>query len=290
MRWVGALSARKALYIMLGAAVLGVVGELVKGDEPGFLLGFFIIVGSIFAAIGIRLRSVYLLIPLPALTLFVTAVLTGAVHDNSVDTSKAALSVNFLQWIAAVFFPIAAATIVVIVIGGGRWVLSRQFVAGQFRMSGGPGRPERGPRATTAPGPRVDRDRRPSRESDPWGAAAPAPPGWDERSGPAVQGVNRAQKDPRDPWGNRRQPPPDRGQPGNPQPAPSFHPNDRPPPPDRPLQPERTMPVDRNPPPDRALPPGRDQPGQRDQWDGRDPRGTTNQRANRDPRDPWGQR
>ncbi len=128
---------RGAVYILLAAAVLGVVGTVVTGREPGFWLGFCTIVGSIIAAIAIRRRRLYVLIPLPALVLFFGTAVTGAIHDRAVDTSTTEIGVNFLQWIANVFFAMCAATILVLVIAGGRWLLSRQLVSGQFPMSGG---------------------------------------------------------------------------------------------------------------------------------------------------------
>jgi len=128
---------RGAIYILLAAAVLGVVGTVVTGREPGFWLGFCTIVGSVIAALAIRRRRLYVLIPLPALVLFVGTAVTGAIHDRGVDTSTTEIGVNFLQWIANVFFAMCAATILVLVIAGGRWLLSMQLVSGQFPMSGG---------------------------------------------------------------------------------------------------------------------------------------------------------
>ena len=128
---------RGAVYILLAAAVLGVVGTVVTGREPGFWLGFCTVVGSIIAALAIRRRRLYVLIPLPALVLFFGTAVTGAIHDRGVDTSTTEIGVNFLQWIANVFFAMCAATILVLVIAGGRWLLSRQLVSGQFPMSGG---------------------------------------------------------------------------------------------------------------------------------------------------------
>jgi hypothetical protein len=176
---------RGAVYILLAAALLGVVGTVLTGREPGFWLGFCTVVGSIIAALAIRRRRLYMLIPLPALVLFFGAVVTGAIHDRGVDTSTTEIGVNFLQWIADVFFAMCAATILVLVIAGGRWLLSRQLVAGQFPMSGGGAgngaRPRPGPSprpAAPSPGrePRDDggagtrwngRGLRPSREQGP---------------------------------------------------------------------------------------------------------------------------
>jgi hypothetical protein len=156
VRWLGTLPTRTAAYILLGATLLGVIGTLVTGREPGFLLGFAVIVGSVVAAFGIRRRRLHLLIPLPVIVLFIGAVLVGAIHDRSMDTSMTELGVNFLQWIAGAFFAMCVATILVLVIGGGRWVLSKQLVSGQFSMSGGRPGADRGPRPRPAPGLRPD--------------------------------------------------------------------------------------------------------------------------------------
>src|SRR5207244_1378309 len=106
---LGALPTRVAVSIMVGFTLLGVVGTVVTGREPGFLLGLCVTVGSIIAALTIRRRKMYTLIPLPALLLFLGAVLTGAYHDRAVDTSTTTLGVNFLQWLAQVFFAMGAA-------------------------------------------------------------------------------------------------------------------------------------------------------------------------------------
>ena len=178
-RWLGSLPTRGAVYILLAAAVLGVVGTVVTGREPGFWLGFCTIVGSIIAALAIRRRRLYVLIPLPALVLFFGTAVTGAIHDRGVDTSTTEIGVNFLQWIANVFFAMCAATILVLVIAGGRWLLSRQLVSGQFPMSGGGAgngaRPRPGPSPRpAAPNRGVPPDRRGNADlranGDRWGS------------------------------------------------------------------------------------------------------------------------
>ena len=168
---------------MAAAALIGVIGTVVMGREPGFILGFCVTVGSVIAAFGVRRGKMHILIPLPALVLFIGAVLTGAYHDRGVDTSTTELGVNFLQWIAQVFFAMAAATILVLVIAGGRWLLSRQLVSGQFPMAGG-GAGRGGP--GTRPGGKPGRGR------------------GDERDGGA------SWTDSRDPWGDRGAPQDDR--------------------------------------------------------------------------------
>jgi hypothetical protein len=184
------MTPRGAVIILISAAVLGMVGTLAIGHDPGFLLGFLIIVGSVVAALAVRRPAAHLVIPLPALTYLVASVLTGAIHDHASDTSKAQLGINFLQWIASGFIAMSAATILVIVVVAARWVLSRQLVAGQFPMSQQRPAPGRAPRSRPAPG------ARPGPWDDRQGGNRGAPPG------PAPRG-NRNQRDSRGPWNDR---------------------------------------------------------------------------------------
>jgi hypothetical protein len=160
------------------------VGTLATGRDPGSLLGFLVIAGGVIAALAIRQRAVYQIIPLPALTYLIACVLTGAYHDRAIDTSKTQLGINFAQWIASGFLAMSAATILVIVIAGARWLLRRQLVTGQFPMSEQRSAPDRAPRGSPAPGtrqppaPRGNRDQRerrdyrddrnPRNSRDPW--------------------------------------------------------------------------------------------------------------------------
>jgi Domain of unknown function (DUF6542) len=199
------LSTRGAIYILLAAALLGVVGTVLTGREPGFLLGFCTIVGSIVAAAGIRRGRLYMLLPLPALAFFFGAVITGAFHDRGVDTSTTEIGVNFLQWIANVFFAMCAATILVVVIAGGRWLLSRQLIAGQFPMSGGgtgtgtsPGpRPRPGP-SPRAAGPRPGREPRDEQGAGTRWNGRGLRPTRDQRVNRGVPPDRRGAVDPRD--------------------------------------------------------------------------------------------
>jgi hypothetical protein len=166
-RWIGGQSTRMAMVVLGISAVIGIVASLAADQEPGTLLGFFIIVGSIAAVLSIQRGKSYLLFPVPALAFFVAAIAVGKVHDAKLGSSTASLGAGFTQWVAGIFFPAAAATILVVVIGGGRWLLSRQVVTGQSLLSpGGPAprsprpAPPRNPRPAPAP-------RRPARNDDP---------------------------------------------------------------------------------------------------------------------------
>jgi hypothetical protein len=219
------MSTRTAVLVLVAAALIGVIFTLAAGQEPGGLLGFFIVVGSIAAALGIQRGKVYLLFPAPALAFFVGAIVTGKVHDAKLGSSTAGLGVGFTQWVAGIFFPAVVATIVVLLVGGGRWLLGRQLVTGQSPLS--PGWPVSG-KARPAP-----RDRRSAidswAEDDPFDGTAPRSP----RTGPTPrqgtgptprqgnvprQGGSTGARPPRpqgadrDPWGDPRLPG-DRNQP-----------------------------------------------------------------------------
>ena len=249
-----------AIYVLLAATLLGFIGTMLTGKQPGFLLGFCVIVGSIVATLGIRRDAIYLIFPLPALAIFIAAVLAGAIHDRGIDTSTTELGASFLQWTANVFFSMCAATILVVVIGGARWLLSRQLVSGQFAVSDGrPG--GGGSRAVPAPGHRADRDPRSARNNVPWGPADP----WSNRNGPGGQRADRDPRNPRDPWDDRR-------------------------PPTGSSQPRGNRPSGLNPPGGRGTPPDRDPWGQRNQRDDRGPGNQPPRRDQRPPQDPWVQR
>jgi hypothetical protein len=170
------MSTRTAVLVLFAGTLLGVIFTLAAGQEPGGLLGFFIIVGTIAAALGIRRGKVYLLFPAPALAFFVAAVVTGKVHDAKLGSSTAGLGAGFTQWIAGIFFPAVVATIVVLLVGGGRWLLGRQLVMGGSPLYAGRPAPGKG-----RPAPR---DRRASvdswAEDDLFDGTAPRSP----RTGP----------------------------------------------------------------------------------------------------------
>jgi hypothetical protein len=221
LRWLGTMSTRNAMLVLVAATLLGIVFTLFAGSEPGFVLGLFITVGSVAAALGVRRGAVYLVFPLPAFAFFVAAVITGKVKDSSLSSTTTGLGVGFLQWIADIFFPMAIATIMVLIVGGARWLLARQLVTGDFPMSAGrPGAPR--PVPPPAPGPR-----RPATDA-PWAdqaapdvrAPRPAKDRPADRSGTGPRPgrdadrserpdrpdrTPREQRTDREPWGDPRQ-------------------------------------------------------------------------------------
>jgi hypothetical protein len=262
LRWIGAMSTRNGLLALVAGTLVGIIGTLVTGSEPGLLLSLFIIVGAIVATLGVRPGAVYLFFPLPAFAFFAGAVITGKIHDSSLSSSTAGLAAGFTQWIAGIFLPMCAATILVLVIGGARWLLSRQLVGGQFPMSEDRPGTSRGPRSRpAAPGLRPDVDPQAARNRS---GQRPGKAPW---PGPDGARSARPVRDDRDPWNDPRpsadprtaadrRPPSRNVPPVAPQPA--FRPRpanpgppgpgdpraQRPPAPQRPTRPPRDRPWD----------------------------------------------
>ena len=214
------------MLALVAGTLLGIIFSLMADQEPGNLLGVFIIVGSIAATLVIRRGKIYLLFPAPALAFFVGAIVVGKVHDAKLGSSAAGLASLFTQSIAGIFFPAVIATILVLLIGGGRWVLGRQLVTtGQPPLPGG-GRPAPG---NARPAPSGDRPAIDDwAEDDPFEDRAlhtqmipaakpnrPGPAGAPRPARPAREGNQGAD---RDPWGDPRLPA-DRSQPTGPRPG-----------------------------------------------------------------------
>jgi hypothetical protein len=146
-RW-GSLPYGRGIVLVISGTVIGTVLTVLAGWDPGFVLGFFLIIGTIAASFAVRPRSVYRIIPAPALAYLAGAVIAGLFHDRAVDTSRTALAVSAAQWTASGFLAMTAATVLVILVGAVRWGRER-------RRSGaaGPRRPA-GPNRPTGPRPR----------------------------------------------------------------------------------------------------------------------------------------
>lgn len=214
--------------MLAAGALLGAVLTLLSGSEPGILLSFFIITASLAATLGVRSGAVHVLFPLPTLAFFVTAVLTGAVHDSALASSTAGLGAAFLQWVAGIFIPATVATILVLIVGGVRWLLTLQFVSGQFTMSSRAGTPRSArpgrvpPRSTPASwldadtphparGTQAARDARqpggkprpPTGDRDARPADPNKPRDRTTRQAPRNPGPQRQPRSRRDPWDQR---------------------------------------------------------------------------------------
>ena len=99
---------------------------MVTRNAPGPLLGLFVVVGAVAAALAVRPRAGRMIFPVPVLSYMVAALLSGVVYDRSADSSKTALAIAAAQWIANGFFAMALATVLAVVIISVRWYLWRR--------------------------------------------------------------------------------------------------------------------------------------------------------------------
>lgn len=135
VRWIGSFSLKRSLLVFFGFAFLGAVATLIMGSDPGTLLGLLIMAGSFISALCVVRRSLYVLLPLPALSYLVLAIVVGGIHDYRTATSTTQLGLSFLQWIGGGFFTIFAATLLLLLIFGARLLAARQLVSGSFSVS-----------------------------------------------------------------------------------------------------------------------------------------------------------
>ena len=154
LRWLGTMPTLTATVVLLSATVVGVAATVIAHMEPGNLLGVFVIAGSLAAVLGVRRGAVHLFFPMPALAFFVAAVAAGIVHDRQLASSTAGLGASFTQWVAGIFWPAVVATVLVLLVGGGRWLLKRPLLTSQSPLPTGrpaaPGGP-RGPQGSRRP-------------------------------------------------------------------------------------------------------------------------------------------
>ena len=112
--------------IIVASAAVGAIVTMVTRSTPGFLLGFFVVAGTVTASLAVRPRGGWMIFPVPVLSYLVAALLSGIVFDRSADSSKTALAIGAAQWIADGFFAMALATALAVVITAARWFLWRR--------------------------------------------------------------------------------------------------------------------------------------------------------------------
>jgi uncharacterized protein DUF6542 len=136
------------MLIVVVAATLGAIATVVTKRDPGSLLGWCIMAGTLIAALAVRPRSAYLLIPVPALAYVVFGLAAGLIR-NQANPSDSGLAVSAAQWVANGFLAMAAATVLTVVIALVRWFLSRRTAAsspaGRRRAGSGARRGPDGP-------------------------------------------------------------------------------------------------------------------------------------------------
>ena len=135
---------------MIGGAALGALVTVLTRTEPGNVMAVFLVAGTVAAALAVRARAVYLIIPVPALAYVVAATIAGLIHDRATDTSLTALAVSATQWIASGFLAMTAATTLAIALTAARWPKKRRGPPrpGYRPPTARAGRPERSPAST----------------------------------------------------------------------------------------------------------------------------------------------
>jgi hypothetical protein len=116
----------RGLVIVTGAALLGAIVSVLVGGQPGLALGILVIAGTVAATIAVEPRTVYRIIPAPALAYLVAACVAGLINDRAIDTSHTAVAISAAQWVANGFVAMTVATGLAIVISAVRWALSRR--------------------------------------------------------------------------------------------------------------------------------------------------------------------
>ena len=112
---------------MISAAALGGVVTAASGSAPGLALDVFVIGGTAAAALAVRPRSVYLIIPAPALSYLLAATVAGLVETSgqAAGTSLTTLAVGTAQWMASGFLAMTTATLLAIAAAAARWPFRR---------------------------------------------------------------------------------------------------------------------------------------------------------------------
>lgn len=118
--WVGVL-------MVLAVALLGTAFTVATHSDPGRALGIFVVAGTVAAGTGVRARSAYATVPVPALAYTLAAVIAGLIHDRAIDTSRTALTISGVQWVGNGFIAMSAATVLAVVLAVARWLLSVHY-------------------------------------------------------------------------------------------------------------------------------------------------------------------
>jgi hypothetical protein len=111
--------------LVIAGVLAGLTGTVLTHSEPGFLLGAGLILGTLCGAVIVRPRSAYVIIPVPALSYVVAAIVAGFIHDHAIDTSRSELAVGLTQWVASGFLAMVTATLLATAIAAIRWLGSR---------------------------------------------------------------------------------------------------------------------------------------------------------------------
>ncbi len=144
----GSLQGGLGVCLIAGSTAIGAIVTMATGRAPGFLLGIFVVIGTVAAALAVRPPAGRTIIPVPVLSYLVAALISGYIYNRSADSSKTALAIGAAQWVASGFLPMAMATVLAIALVGVRWYLWRRNLDARRA----PGRPVRPAAPAARPG------------------------------------------------------------------------------------------------------------------------------------------
>jgi hypothetical protein len=142
LRKFGSLQGGLGVCLIVGSTAIGVIATMATRRAPGSMLGAFVVIGTVVAALAVRPRAGRLIFPVPVLAYLVGALVAGIIYNRSDDASKTADAIGAAQWIANGFFAMAIATAAAIVLIAVRWLLWRRRKAGPAGRQGRPPRPD----------------------------------------------------------------------------------------------------------------------------------------------------
>ena len=148
LRRFGSLQGGLGVCVIVGSTAIGVIATMATGRAPGSVLGAFVVIGTIVAALAVRPRAGRLIFPVPVLAYLVGALVAGIIYNRSDDASTTADAIGAAQWVANGFFAMAVATAAAIVLITVRWLFWRR--GRKAGPAGGPDRPPRPDPATAA--------------------------------------------------------------------------------------------------------------------------------------------
>jgi len=119
----GSLRGGLGVCIVISSAALGAIATSASGSEPGFLLGLFVVLGTVTAALAVRPCVGWMILPVPALSYLVTALASGIVYKLSMRLPMMPLAIAAAQWIASGFFAMTSATVLAGALTAARWCL-----------------------------------------------------------------------------------------------------------------------------------------------------------------------
>ncbi len=216
------MTGTRGALIVIAAAVIGTAVTAGTHHAPGYLLGGFVVAGTLAAALAVRPRAVYLLIPVPPLAYMVGALTAGLIHQQSAGPGSSGLTVSVAQWIADGFVTMVAATALAAVIAIIRWLGHRNARPAAAPPEPEPVFPARPTSRTVSPsGPDSASWAAPRLDAGPTG---PEPPSWPWPEEPVTQGSPAARREPfprTEPFSQPSRPPSRSGAPARqPQPSP----------------------------------------------------------------------